>query len=145
MANYEASARTNYFRVTDEEKYNELFENLVGDEWEVEDFTKTENGVILHGFGSFGSIDYRVPNDDADEDFDDDYDFDQFLTELQKILPDDEAFIYMEAGHEKLCYINGFSIVVTKDNIEYVGIRNGAIETARRLLNNKAFETQMEY
>ena len=27
MANYECVSRTNYFRVTDEEKYQELFQN----------------------------------------------------------------------------------------------------------------------
>ena len=144
MANYYATSRTNYFKVTDEEKYNELFKNLVGDEGEVYDFTKTKNGVTLHAFGSYSSIDYRVPNDE--DDFDDcNYNFDQFLTELQKILPSDEAFIYMEAGNEKLRYIEGFSVVVTKDNIESIDIRNEALKVAKRLLNDEKFETQMEY
>lgn len=148
MANYEAVSRTNYFRVTDEEKYNELFKNLVGLESEICDFTftKEEKGITLHGFGSYGPISYRVPNSNTDEDYDDeDYDFDQFLAELQAILPENEAFIYMEAGNEKLRYITGFSVVVTKNDIASVDIRSAALEIAKRLLNDKKFDTQMEY
>ena len=147
MANYEAVSRTNYFRVTDEEKYNELFKNLVGDEGEVYDFTKTENGVTLHAFGSYGPIDYKKPtqNNSEEDDEDYDYDFDGFLAELQKILPEDEAFIYMESGYEKLRYITSFSIVVTKNDIASVDIRSAALEIAKRLLNDKKFDTQMEY
>ena len=147
MANYCANSRTNYFRVTDEAKFAELFANLVGDEDEVHDFTKVEDGVTLHAFGSYGSIDYKKPmqnnGDEDDEDYD--YDFDGFLAELQKILPDDEAFIYTECGHEKLRYITGFSIVVTKTKIKSVDIRSGAVELARKMLNNKKFQTKMEY
>ena len=150
MSNYYAHSRTNYFRVTDEEKFAELFANLVADEDEVSDFTKAENGVTFHAFGSYGSIDYRVPaisdeSDGCDEDYDYDYDFDGFLSELQKILPDDEAFIYMESGYEKLRYITGIAIVVTKNKIETVDIRSGAVALARKMLNNDSFQTQMEY
>lgn len=143
MSNYYANARTNYFRVTDEEKYNELFKKLVGDNGEeVYDFTKEENGVKLHGFGCYGSIDFLVSSPDAE---DPEYYFDFFLKELQKILPEDEAFIYLENGHEKLCCVSGFSIIVTKDKIESVDIRATALEKAKEMLNNKDFTTQMEY
>lgn len=147
MANYYATSRTNYFRVTDEEKYNELFKNLVGLESEICDFTftKEENGITLHGFGSYGPISYRVPNSNTDEYDDEDYDFDQFLAELQAILPENEAFIYMEAGNEKLRYITGFSVVVTKNDIESVEICDEALKVAKRLLKKEDFETQMEY
>ena len=147
MSNYYANSRTNYFRVTDEVRFAELFANLVADEDEVCDFTKLDdNGVALHAFGGYGSIDYRVPilnDDESDDDYD--YDFDGFLEELQKILPEDEAFIYMESGHEKLRYVTGISIVVTKTKIETLDIRSGAIALARKLLNNDKFQTQMEY
>lgn len=147
MANYCANSRTNYFRVTDEAKFAELFANLVGDEDEVHDFTKVEDGVTLHAFDSYGSIDYKKPmqNNSQEDDEDYEYDFDSFLAELQKILPDDEAFIYSECGYEKLCYITGFSIVVTKTKIKSIDIRSGAVELARKMLNNKKFQTKMEY
>lgn len=60
MSNYYSNSRTNYFRVTDETKFEELFANLVSDDGcEVYDFTKVVDGVTLHGFGSYGSIDYN--------------------------------------------------------------------------------------
>lgn len=142
MANYYSCSRTNYFRVTDEEKYKSLFENLVGGEDEVHDFSKEENGVRYHAFGAYGSIDYVVSLNGG-EDYD--YDFDLFLEELQKILPDDEAFIYMESGYEKLRYITGLSVIVTKDKIESLDIRNAALEKARKMLGNPKFNSRLEY
>ena len=142
MANYYANARTNYFRVTDEEKYNELFKKLVGDNCEeVYDFTKEENGVKLHGFGCYGTIDFLVSSPDAE---DPEYDWDVFTKKLQEILPEDEAFIYMENGHEKLCTVSGFSVIVTKDKVECVDICSTALEKAREMLNNKDYYTQTD-
>ena len=62
MANYMATARTNYFRVTDEKRYAELFKGLCS-EGEVYDFTEEKDGVIYHGFGSYDSITW-VDDDD---------------------------------------------------------------------------------
>lgn len=145
MANYYANSRTNYFRVTDEDKFAELFANIVCDDDEVKDFTKVEDGIIIHAFGGYGSINYQKPNNSGESDEDYDYDFDSFLAELQKILPEDEAFIYTECGHEKLRYITGFSIVVTKNKIDSIDIYSGAIGLARKMPNNKKFQTKMEY
>lgn len=50
MANYECTYRTNYFRVTDEEKYKKLISKLSGDYFE--DFTESD----LHGFGGYGHL-----------------------------------------------------------------------------------------
>ena len=138
MANYMATARTNYFRVTDEKRYAELFKGLCS-EGEVYDFTEEKDGVIYHGFGSYDSITWV---DDDDECWD--YDLDGFLTELQKILPDDEAFIYFESGHEKLRYITGFSIIVTSREIVSNNIETWAIRKAKELLGND-FITQIDY
>lgn len=138
MANYYGCSRTNYFRVTNEEKYNELFSNLTANEADIEDFTKEREGVLYHGFGALGSIDYIPKNSEE-------YDFDLFLSELQKILPENEAFIYMESGHQKLCYITGFAIVVTKDKIANIDIRTMALKRAKQMLNNEDYDTQMEY
>ena len=100
MANYECTTRTNYFRVTDEERYKELF-GLLTAEMEIEDFTKEDGEKILHGFGSYCDIDCY--GDEEQENLP--ADFDEWLEELQKILPEDEAFIYMQAGNEKLRYV----------------------------------------
>lgn len=138
MANYYGDSRTNYFRVTDEERYNELFSHLTAYGDDVNDFTKEQDGILYHGFGAFNSIDYLTDDGEG-------YNFDLFLSELQKILPEDEAFIYMESGAEKLCYITGFSIVVTRNEIKNVNIISDALSLAKQMLNNEDFDTQMEY
>lgn len=137
MANYIEMARTNYFRVIDEKRYKELFDKLISED-EVYDFTKVdENGAIWHAFGSYGYIDYQVTEDD--------YDRDEFFKEMQKILPDDEALIFMAAGHEKLRYIIGFSLIVTNKDIQYINTIDNAIDTARVMLQNPGWTTVPDY
>ena len=139
MANYEETSRTNYFRVTNEERYQELFNHLVSED-KIYDFTKIDkNGIAWHAFGSFGYIRYKTDEDDCW------MDRDTFFNELQKILPDDEAFIFMSAGHEKLAYVNGFSVIITNKDIQYVDIIGDAIKKARIMLNNPEWTTDEEY
>lgn len=135
MANYMSTSRTNYFRVTDEKRYEELFNNLCAED-NIHDFTEEKDGVLYHGFGTYGSVEY------IDED--EEYNFDTFLKELQKILPEDEAFMYFESGYEKLRYVTGFSVVVTSKEIVSESINNWAIKKAKELLGND-FETKTEY
>ena len=139
MANYICSSRTNYFRVTDEVRYKELFDQLYG-ECDIYDFTTDpdENGVIWHGFGSYSAPCFGDP-EEADGDS-----FEDFLVELQKVLPDDEAFIYQEAGNEKLRYVIGCYIVCTNKAIIYGDTTRAAIDAAKKLLGG-GFRTQMEY
>lgn len=139
MANYYSCTRTNYFRVTDEEKYSELFSHLVGNDDYIEDFTKTKDGIILHGFGCQGVIQAIPMDEDPEvaEEWDDD--FDGFLKELQKILPDNEAFIFTEVGHEKLCYLVGYSLIVTRNEIKSIDINDDAVELACKMLNDETF------
>lgn len=137
MANYMATFRTNYFRVTDENKYKELFEKLSGEDV-VQDFSYTDdNGNILHGFGCYGCIGYY--NEDEE------YDLDLFFEELQEILPDDDAMIWIKAEYEKLRYVIGSAIVVTKDDIQSMDINTWAVHTARKMLKNENFKTKLEY
>lgn len=136
MANYMTASRTNYFRVTDEDKYSKLFNRLISEDT-IDDFTETKDGVIYHAFGCYGSIFY--------EDYETgDCSFDLFLSELQKILPEDEAFILFESGHEKLRYVTAYSVVCTKKTIRYFDIIDESIKMAKQLLGNN-FETQVIY
>ena len=136
MANYMATARTNYFRVTDEEKWQELFNGLCCED-EIHDFTEERNGVKYHGFGAYDFINYLGGNEEE-------CDWEKFVTELKKILPDDEAFIYIEVGNEKLRYVNGFVIVVTNKKIKSMSLDNWAEEQTKLLLGND-FKTRIEY
>lgn len=136
MANYMGVSRTNYFRVTDEQRYNELLGKLVCED-NIHDFTEERNGILYHGFGAYDSIEYI-------EDEYEDYNFDKFLEEIQKILPDDEAFMYFESGYEKLRYVSGFVIVCTNKEIKSTSLDSWAKEQAKQLLGSD-FETQTEY
>ncbi len=128
MANYMGVARTSYFKVTDEAKYQELFSHLVGED-NIEDFTeKAKDGTLWHGFGAYSSIYYN--NGDEDSDWDS---IDEFVEELQKILTDDTAFVYMESGHEKLRYVCGDLIVATKNGgIHYDSLESMAKKYIRK-------------
>lgn len=55
MADYICTYRTNYFRVTDEEKYQKLINKLAGEDLEIFD---DENSNGMHGFGGTGSMSY---------------------------------------------------------------------------------------
>lgn len=136
MANYYCTCRTNYFKVTDEDKYKELFENLEAEDI-IEDFTEeTEDGTILHGFGCYASIDYPSKEDE--------YDFDEFIKGIQSILPDDEAFMFFESGHEKLRYVVGYCTVVTNKEIRYMSLDNWAKTQAKEILGED-FTTSTTY
>ena len=137
MANYISSARTNYFQVTDEERYKYLYSGLSAEE--LYDFTKIdENGSVWHGFGG-SSFFWDDPDDMLEGGFD------TFIEEVQKILPEDQAFVYMESGHEKLRYVTGLAIVATATDFRYVDICGFAEKAARELLNDPGYDAQLTY
>ena len=144
MANYYCASRTNYFRVTDEKRYKELMSHLCAED--LHDFTETRDGVTYHGFGSYGSI-YYSADDDNENEFpcDQENDMDYFFDELAKILPENEAFILLEGGHEKLRYVSGWALVVTRKGHRYISLENAAMAAARELLNDPEFTTQCSY
>lgn len=137
MANYTATSRTNYFRVTDEAAYQNLFGELLS-EFGIKDFSREINGTLQHGFGSYGSIEYEDPESGE-------YDFGAFCERLQPLLPEDEAFIYMEAGNENLRYLCGYYAVVTSKDVVFRNMENEATEKARKLLGDPEWKTQLEY
>lgn len=138
MANYEGTTRTNYFRVTDEKRYKELIQNFACDTDDVYHHTKKKNGETFHMFGAYGTIEYVSDENELCSLSD------IFYPELQKILLEGEAFILQEVGHEKLCYVNGYANIVTKDTVKYVDLSMVIMQTAKEMLGNQ-FETELEY
>lgn len=138
MANLMAECRTNYFRVTDEERYAELFGKLCAED-DIHDFTCTDDdGQFYHGFGTYDDITYM----DDDENV---VAIHKFCEEVAKILPDNEALIFIETYHEKLRCVNGFYVVATKAGVETGDLTNTAVETAGRLLGDPEWKTQLIY
>lgn len=184
--NYSGTGRTNYFRVTDEEKYNILAKGLSGENVE---FFEEPNNPTIHGFACDNGINYyrsisqigldeflevdedtgaykpvfdedhneidikdidkydKIYNEDGDEIFDrfeDDDSFDTFVSELQKILPDDEVFVYMESGAEGYRYVTGYALVASNKRVEYVSLSDFINKTVEAFLG-KGKTTKYEY
>lgn len=88
----------------------------------------------------------RAPKEDCEsEDCDDNYNTDDVYKALQEIVAPGDAIIITEVGYEKLRYLVGDAVVITRDAIEYINLRSAAMEAACTLLNNPQFDTQMEY
>jgi len=110
MANWYGATRTNYFKVTDEERYQQLFKRLSCED-PVEDFSKTIEGQVWHAFGAYGDISFL--NEDLNED--DSVGYDNFLTAVSEILTPDSVFVSTCIGNEKLRYLTGICYVVFPD------------------------------
>lgn len=107
MANWYGASRTNYFKVTDEQRYQELFNRLKGGESEIEDFTKTVQGETWHGFGTYSDIYYQ----ENEEDEDDCYNMAKFAQLISEILDPKSVFVFTCVGNEKLRYLTGCCIM----------------------------------
>lgn len=59
---------------------------------------------------------------------DEEPDYDRFFEELSKVIKKGDACVIIYAGHEKLGYISGNVIVITKDHVEYDSLENRARE-----------------
>lgn len=138
MANYTCTQSTNYFRVTDEKRFRELMSCLVAED-EIHVLSRiSEDGTVFHRFGSYSNIEC-LPDGDEDAD----YSIDWFLKEIQKILPEKEAFMLFEVGNEKLRYVYGSALVVTRDNIASMEITDWAQMKAQELLGDD-FHTEVD-
>lgn len=151
MAEYLCATRTNYFHVTDEKKYQELLAWVHGQDFE--DFTtKDEEGNLLHGFGAYDSLLFLPPVTEAtcnacpdkkecdrsieDCEYDQDDDFDGWAKELQTILPENEVFELMETGNEKLRYLVGYAVVVSKNEIKSISLSDWVDKTTNSLVGH---------
>lgn len=145
MANYCAFTRSNYFRVTNPERMREIVSQAIADEDTLSLFEEHTESETLFGFGCYGSI-LGLPMPEAsEEDDDEEYSFDGFLSALQEILAPGDAIIVTEVGYEKLRYLVGVSTIVTADTISSVQLNEAAIAAARRQLGNPNWITIMEY
>ena len=110
MANYVATARSNYFKVKDPEVFKAWVEGC------------PDIGLISGDDGTFAVYSDDPdsgswPNFKWDEDTGDYVEFDLFA-EIAEFLVDGEIAVFMEVGAEKLRYCNGYAIAV-HSNGEY--------------------------
>lgn len=63
-----------------------------------------------------------------------DPDFDMFIEKLQKLLPDDEVFTYVEAGNEKLRDVSAYVYVVSNKEVRFMSTHKFMEDTKKELL-----------
>jgi hypothetical protein len=144
MANYNAFIRTNYFAVTDETEFRKIIASVIAED-EVSVFEQPQpDGIMKFGFGLYGSI-YGLPTNDNPDDEDKDPEMDAFESALQNVLAPGDAILMTEIGYEKLRYLTAVCGVITKDAIQYVDLRDSALNLAKELLGDPNFQTQTEY
>lgn len=131
MASYVCAIRTNYFRVTEEEKFRNLIDEFLSGSCEV--FTRTDvNSNKLVGFGSDENINW--PEDETG-----------FFSGLQECLAEDDSIIVLEVGHEKLRYFVGAATIITRSSIETIDLTSLAISKAAEMFGNPDYTTCCEY
>lgn len=166
MSTYHGRFRTNYFHVTDVEKFKNLMSRIVTDAF-LEVFCTsshntqqtTESTRFSVGFGGgcalLGVAD--TPQRDISDTFKcqpieqagwneafQEADFDQMVSELQEILPDNDAIIIMNSGYENLRYMVGEAIIITKNNCKHISVGDIAKTEACRMLGMD-WDTCLEY
>lgn len=141
MANYYGLCRTNYFTVTDSEKFTDIMKHLSG-ESEVKFYEHdTDKGKYMF----YCECNLTGYIDDPDDDDSDNDALGRMIDELQKILPDGEAIILIEAGNEKMRYIHCISTIITNSKVKYVNLADISLAKARKMLGNPNFTTEMTY
>lgn len=144
MANYTCAIRTNYFHVKDEKAFRTFAEKLCCNEGDIEVWEDKDNaGNTVFGFGCCSPF-RGIHSDSANIENPDDA-YDSFVDEIQKLIAEDDAVIIFEIGREKLKYLNGLATVITTKEHKYLDISDIAIEQARKMLNNKEWETNSNY
>ncbi|MBO3280496.1 hypothetical protein [Intestinimonas butyriciproducens] len=147
MANYCCSTRTNYFHVKAPEQFKEFMARVYGTEDHVELWEEPDaDGNPMFAFGTQGGIGgLRSVDADSEDEDDDDNNYDAFIEGLQGFIADDDAIIIQESGAEKLRYLVGSALVITRDHCEYFNILNLAIDEACKLLGNPEWSTRTDY
>lgn len=139
MANYEQTVRSNKFKIKSDKKEDlkKILDNLSGEDIYTNIIEK-EDG-IYGWIGCYGSLtglnveNYYLDNKDLINKYKDD-EHNAMIDELQKIVDKDSAIIIIDAGHEKLRFVGGGSLVITNKDAVYIDIEDIAIKTAKQML-----------
>lgn len=130
MANYYASARSNYFRVKDLDAFKSALEPF-----QVEIHESNEGKVCLLSHADSG-WDWYDPT--TDENFDGCY-------VISPHLDDGEVCVLMESGAEKLCYVSGYAVAFNNEGREVTVSLSDIYALARNEFGEKASMTTAEY
>lgn len=134
MANYYAKTRSNYFGVNSKEDLEKIINRCCSmDSNEVKIAESDGKYAILCESEIMGyETDYG-------------YDFDKFIKDLSSVVEDGDAVILTEVGHEKMRYLSGSIVVITKNQVQYKTLQDIGISVAQEMLNNPNWETRNNY
>lgn len=107
---YFSRSRSNYFRVTDPNKLEEL--------------AKLTNSSVAEKDGRYALF-YTGMRYDGAVDMYYSEEFDGWISihsQVQEILADDEVAVFMEIGHERLRYLTGVAVAITTEAIEILDL-----------------------
>ena len=139
MANSYGRMRTNYFRTTDLEALKRILKRCSTDGEKIELFERQEHGENLYAFGcEFSFRGYFVSGSDE-------WDFDSFTTDLQKVVAEKDSVIVFEIGYEKIKWLYSEATIITAERIKSLEMPRLARECAADMLGNKDYFTQIEY
>ena len=142
MANYYATARSNYFAVKDETTFRKWAESLGLEILEPTHHNKVADGIRRHGITPGNGDDSGGwPTSRYDEESDQCEAID-VAAQLSAHLADGEVAILMEVGHEKLRYLSGSAVAVNHKG-ETAVVELDDIYEAARVLGPKI--TRAEY
>lgn len=143
MANFYGTARSNYVRVKDEAAFRKWADDLLCPAVEVIEGTGEEEGLLglaeAEGDGTAPSARVAVGDDGP-------YDIDiDFFSEVAEHLADNEVFVWIEAGAEKLRYISGNAVAVHSDGRTVTLGLSEIYDRARAEFGEDAHMTAAEY
>lgn len=126
MANFEIVTVTNNFKVNNKAKLYEFLGKLIGEDIYTDAYID-KDGNIYGWFGAYSDIMYDFRNnEDKEEDYDDlDYEksFDEMVKVIQEILTEDSYCAIKSAGNEKLRFVSGDIVYITKKEVDIYSLQ----------------------
>lgn len=129
MANYYATARTNYFRVNDVEGLRAILPSGIKLHTRTHLETETEFVCLLDEAGDGWPGYIWNEEGECEEEFD-------WVERVAPFLLDDEVAIFMEAGNEKLRYISAYAFAFNNKGETKTTSISDIYRKARKLGNN---------
>ena len=111
MANYYATARSNYFAVKDAQAFRDWADGLGLTILEPDPKDKAADGIVRFGIapGDDDGGSWPTSLSDAETGYSEDIDV---AGQLSAHVADDEVAVLIEVGNEKLRYMTGFAVAV---------------------------------
>lgn len=156
MANCYGNTRTNYFKVTDEKKFEQIINSVACCEDTLEVWSKTVDGTKEYAFGTNDSIqgicecEHCEAVEKNEVKYDADlceglYSYDKMCELLQSVVHPEDAIIIVETAHEKLRYVGASSTVITSKEIKYIDLWQESMEAVKNMLDKKEYTPVYTY